>query len=141
MARVKIKLQESFLFETDIPVRVTDLNYGGHLGNDAVLSIVHEARVRFLAHYQFTELDVAGAGLIMADASIQYKAEAFYGDQITAKIAVSDVGAKSFELMYWFINKENKKEIARVTTNLVCFDYKNRQIVAFPEVLKTIWNL
>jgi hypothetical protein len=45
-----------------------DINYGGHLGNDAVLSLVHEARVRFLKQQGYTENNIEGAGIIMADA-------------------------------------------------------------------------
>ena len=48
MARVKLQLPANFLFSTEIPIRISDINYGGHLGNDAVLSIVHEARIQFL---------------------------------------------------------------------------------------------
>jgi len=49
MARSRIDLPDSFPFGIDIPVRITDINYGGHLGNDAVLGLVHEARIAFLA--------------------------------------------------------------------------------------------
>ena len=88
MARVKIELPREFIFKTEIPIRINDINYGGHLGNDAVLSIAHEARLRFLKQHNFTELDAGGAGIIMVDAAIQYKAEGFYGDIITVEIAV-----------------------------------------------------
>ncbi|WP_255669390.1 hypothetical protein [Myroides oncorhynchi] len=43
MARVKLNLPTEFIFETKIPVRITDLNYGNHLGNDKLLSISHAA--------------------------------------------------------------------------------------------------
>ena len=58
MTRIKIELPETYLFSTEIPVRITDLNYGNHLGNDAILSLLHEARVRFLAYYGWTESSV-----------------------------------------------------------------------------------
>ena len=48
MARIKIELPDNFPFTTSIPVRITDINYGGHVGNDTVLSIIHEARMQFL---------------------------------------------------------------------------------------------
>ena len=60
MARVKLALPESFSFETDIKVRISDINYGGHLGNDSVMSLIHEARLRFLEKYGYTELNVCG---------------------------------------------------------------------------------
>ena len=59
-------------YETEIPIRISDVNYGGHLGNDAVLSLAHEARVRFLALRGFSEKDVEGVGIMMVDAAVVY---------------------------------------------------------------------
>lgn len=56
MARLKLILPESFLFSTTIAVRITDLNYGNHLANDKVLSILHEARMQFFQHYGYSEV-------------------------------------------------------------------------------------
>jgi len=36
MARIKILLPEHFSFSCSIPIRITDLNYGNHVGNDTV---------------------------------------------------------------------------------------------------------
>ncbi|MBD0333762.1 MAG: thioesterase, partial [Chitinophagaceae bacterium] len=76
MGRIKVELPQQFIFHTTIPIRISDLNYGGHLGNDSILSLVHEARVQFLQQYNCKELDVYGVGLIMSDAAIEFKQEA-----------------------------------------------------------------
>jgi len=64
MPRVELELPERFQFVTEIPLRITDINYGGHLGNDALLSLLHEARVQFLRQYGFTEMNVDGRSII-----------------------------------------------------------------------------
>jgi acyl-CoA thioester hydrolase len=48
MARIKIEIPEQFIFETQLKVRIGDINYGGHMGNDAVLTLAHQARIEFL---------------------------------------------------------------------------------------------
>lgn len=58
--RIRISLPETFPFQTEIPIRVTDLNYGNHLGNDSVLTLIHEARVCFLTHHKWSEFDIEG---------------------------------------------------------------------------------
>ena len=40
MNRVSLHLPENFSFSTEIPIRITDVNYGGHVGNDSILSIL-----------------------------------------------------------------------------------------------------
>ncbi len=96
MARIKVDLPDQFSFSTIIPVRITDLNYGGHVGNDTVLSLIHEARVQFLQHYGYAELNMAGVGLIMSDVGIEFKQELFYGDQIKASVAANDFSESFF---------------------------------------------
>jgi len=105
MARVKIELPNEFLFKTEIPVRINDINYVGHLGNDAVLSIAHEARLRFLKQYNFTELNVGGAGIIMVDAAVQYKSEGLHGDIVLVEIAVTDITGVGCDFVYRCTNK------------------------------------
>jgi len=133
MAKVKIELPEKFIFKTEIPVRISDINYGGHLGNDAVLSIAHEARLRFLIQHNFTELDAGSAGIIMVDAAVQYKAEGFYGDIILVEIAVTDITGVGCDFVYRCTNKNTGTVIAIVKTGIVFYDYKLGRILAVPE--------
>src|SRR5688572_28567474 len=100
MARIKLTLPSSFSFSTQLPVRITDLNYGNHVGNDAILSLIHEARMQYLKNKGYTELNLAGVGLIMSDVAIEFKAEAFYGDVLRAYVAASEFGRVGFELYY-----------------------------------------
>ena len=64
MARVKLQLPEAFTFSTDLDVRVSDVNYGNHLGNDRMVTLLHEARLRFLTHHDFAELNIGGVGMM-----------------------------------------------------------------------------
>ncbi len=140
MARVKIELPKEFIFKTEIPIRISDINYGGHLGNDAVLSIAHEARLRFLKHYNFTELNAGGAGIIMVDAAVQYKAEGFYGDIILVEIAVADITGVGCDFVYRCTNKNTGTVIAIVKTGIVFYDYDKKKVVSMPEKFGAILN-
>ncbi|MCY7361571.1 MAG: thioesterase family protein [Ignavibacteria bacterium] len=133
MARIKIDLPEHFIFKCEIPIRISDINYGNHLGNDAVLSIMHEARLQFLKSINCTELDLFGASLIQSDAAIIYKAEAHYGDILICEIAVDDITRVSFDLYYRLINKATQQEVAIAKTGMVCYDYNIKKVVSVPE--------
>lgn len=137
MARIKLGLPEKFHFSTDIGVRIGDINYGGHLGNDAVLSIIHEARMRFLKSLGFSELDCGGPGLIMSDAAIVFKSESFYGDIISVSVGVDEFNPMGCDIYYQLLNKENDKEIARAKTGIVFFDYEKRKPEKVPEKFKS----
>jgi 4-hydroxybenzoyl-CoA thioesterase len=132
MARVAIELPGSFPFETEIPIRISDVNYGGHLGNDAVLSIAHEARIRFLAAHGLAELDVDGVGILMVDAAVVYGAEGLHGMTLRVAVAASEVRSRGFDLLYRMTDAASEKEIARVKTGIVFFDPRARRVVSMP---------
>ena len=49
MARIQLQFPEDqFYYSTHLTVRVTDINGANHLGNDAMVSMISEARARFL---------------------------------------------------------------------------------------------
>lgn len=128
MARVKVNLPETFLFSTELPIRITDLNYGAHLGNDALLSLLHEARVQFLRHVGLTEYDpTTGRGTIMADVAIEYKGEGFYGDVLHIRMAADDLSKYGFDVVYG-VRTQDGREIARAKTGMLMFDYKARKL-------------
>ena len=140
MARVKLALPERFVFSTEMPIRITDINYGGHLGNDAVLSLVHEARVRFLKAYGFSELDVDGVGIIMADTVIVYQSEAFYGETVVIGVTAGDFSRSSCDFFYRLSDRASEREVARAKTRIVFFDYERRKAVAVPGAFRSIFE-
>ncbi|HLK28964.1 MAG TPA: thioesterase family protein [Puia sp.] len=135
MARIKIDLPEQFSFLTEIPIRITDLNYGGHVGNDIVLSLIHEARVQFLKHAGYTELDFSGVGLIMSDVAIEFKNEIFYGDIIKASITAKEFSRVGFDIFYKLEKESSNKMIllAIAKTGMVCYNYQTKKIAAVPD--------
>ncbi|MBN2485410.1 MAG: thioesterase family protein [Bacteroidales bacterium] len=129
MERIKINLPEEICFETSYVVSIGDINYGGHLANDAVLRIAHEARIQFLEKIGMSELKMGDRGLIMCDAAIQYLSEAFRGDTLLVKMAISNISRMGFDLFYCFIKPENTT-VAKIKTAMLFFDYTLRKLSA-----------
>jgi YbgC/YbaW family acyl-CoA thioester hydrolase len=137
MPRLQLNLPDQFIFSTQLTVRVSDLNYGGHVGNDNVLSLMQEARIRFYHQLGFkSEISFEGSvGQIISDAAVIYKSESFLGDQLEVKIAVDDFNKYGFDMLYLVSNLTSGKETARGKTGIVCFDYQNRKVASIPAVL------
>lgn len=141
MPRIKVDLPEKFFdFSIKIPVRITDINYGDHVGNDSIVSIIHEARMQFLQHYGYTELNIEGIGLIMSTLLVEFKNESFYKDIIEIKIGCTDITKVSFDLFYKLTVLRNNKEIiiANAQTTMVCYNYELKKVCAIPEKFKNI---
>ena len=141
MSRPTIDLPETFAFATEMAVRVTDINYGGHLGNDALLGLVHEARVRWLGRHGLTEKDVGGVGLIMTDLRVLFRAEAFLGEVLRFELAAVDPGRSSFALVYHVTRPADGAVVADVRTGMAFYDYDRRKPARMPPAFKAVLDV
>lgn len=124
-------LPEKAHFESATTIRVTDLNYGNHLGNDAVLALAHEFRIRFFKSLNQDELSFFGNGIIMNDSAIQYRGQGFWGEQIKAKLWFIPTSMARFDLYYLLQQNRadnNTSDVAFVKTGQVFYDYQKQKI-------------
>lgn len=140
MARIHLTLPGTYLFDCELPVRVSDLNYGGHVGNDRLLTFAQEARVLFYRQHGIeSEVKIDGTiGQIITDAAVVYKAESFLGDVLHIQIGASDFNKYGFDFIYRVSNKLSGKEVAHIKTGVVCFDYEKRKVCSVPARLLDI---
>jgi YbgC/YbaW family acyl-CoA thioester hydrolase len=131
MARIKLVLPENISFKIQIPVRISDLNYGNHLANHVYLEYMQEARMQYFAQWNWSEKNLAGVGVIMGDVAVVYKAECFYGDVLSIAVTAAEFGARSFDLYYKMVNQQDVL-VCEAKTGIVCFDYSKRETVAVP---------
>lgn len=133
--RVKLAIPDSTpLYESSYTLGVADMNYGNHLGNDRVLTLAHEARLRYLKSLNYDELNFFKSALIMSDAMVQYKGQGFMGDEITLKVWIENVSEIGFDF-FTHIHHQNdpKKEIARVKCAMLFFNYEENKRQRAPQ--------
>ena len=139
MGRIKLEMPDKFDYETEIPIRISDINYGGHLGHDAILPLTHEARVRFIKQLGYSEANIEGAASIMADAVIVYKGQGFHGQTLKIEIAASNFSKRGFDFLYRLTDTQTGNEIARVKTGIVFFDYAKQKPIEVPPKFRAVF--
>ena len=138
MNRIRPRLPDTIAFTTSLTVQIGDINYGNHLSNDALLRFSHEVRLRWLKQYGFTELNAGGAGLIMTEAAIRYRAQAHHGDELMARLGINDISANGFGMVVEFAPPETIKPVATIYSGLLCFDYSAQRVMKMPPALRAI---
>ncbi|MFT3760026.1 acyl-CoA thioesterase [Thauera sp.] len=133
MARILIELPDAFPFRTEIPLLITHINHGQHLDNARLFGLVSEARVRFLQSMGYTELDVNGLGIIVADVAARYRSEGFYGETMVVEMAAHDFHGFGCDLVWRMSDKASGREIAHGKTGIVFFDYGQRSKAPVPD--------
>ena len=138
MARIRIELPDRFAFSTDIPLLMSHINYGNHLDNAQLLGIVSEARVRFLKSMGYGELDVEGLGIIVADAALQYRSEAFHGETMRVEMAPADFNRYGFDLVFCMTEKASGREVARGKIGIVFIGKASRKVAPIPDSIRQL---
>lgn len=127
---------ERIAFRYPLVIRVTDVNRGGHMGNERVLMYCQEARAALLAAMGGDEGDIHGAGVIVVDARILFMAEGFAGDVLTISVGVDDYRRSSCDFFYELVRDHDGQTIARARTRIVFFDYERRRVARMPSTFR-----
>jgi 4-hydroxybenzoyl-CoA thioesterase len=138
MARVQIDLPEQFFFSTEIALYLSHMNYTGHLDNALLLTVVSEARARYFEALGYTEMDVERVGIVVADAAVQYRSEAFHGEIMVVRMAAADFNKYGCDLLWRMDDRASNREVARGKTGIVFFDYGARKVAPLPEKFRRL---
>jgi len=122
-------------FSAGFVVRVGDLNYGNHLGNDGVVTLLHHARALMFRDLGYTELDFGDGvtGTVMSDLVVSYTAEAFLFDELVIESGISEVATSSFRVHQRMTRGETQIALAEV--GIAAFDFSVRKLARFPDAL------
>lgn len=122
-------------FVTDyFTIRIGDINYGGHMGNDKALLLFQDARISFLNSLGYSELDIGeNAGIILAEVYLKFKKEIFLNDNVRVIVKISDIKETSFRMNYSVFKQGDDKEAITGYTKIVSFYYPNKKVVPIPK--------
>ena len=137
MARLHLTFPEDqYYYTTLLTVRVTDINAGNHLGNDSMISMISEARARFLFEFGVLEAERDGTGIIVTDLATTYRAEAHARDQLLFEVGVMDFNKYGGDVIFRITRPKDKTSIAMAKQGFVFYNYKTSQVVAMPDEFK-----
>lgn len=133
MARIKLTPPPQVLFRTCLTVLPAHVNAAGHLDNAQLLALVSQARDAFLQALDFdSPTNIGGLGIILADAAVQYRSEAFGAEELEFAIGVHEFNRYGCDFFYTVSSRRDQREVARVKNGIVFFDYQHRRMQTMP---------
>lgn len=131
MARVRLSYQEQvFTFSTTAEVRFADVNIGAHLGFDSFVTLLGEARSKFLEANGIAE--VASPGIVVADLAVVYRAQARMRDLLRIDVGVTEPHRFGADIAYRVVRESDSALIGTAKTGVVFIDYDTGSLVAAP---------
>ncbi len=138
MPRTRLKPPERGVFTANLEVRVTDLNYGKHLGHMELVGLLHQGRVEFLGAHGMTEMNVEGRTLVVVDLEVSYRSEAFIGQTLAIDIGLAFEGSRGVEFTYGVRDQGTGKLVALARTGVVFTDPEPRAVVQVPRTFRSL---
>lgn len=137
MARLKLEFPaDQFCFTTHMTVRVTDINGANHLGNDSMISMISEARARFLFAKTGESAQGDGPGIIVTDLATTYRSEAYARDQLCFDVGVMDFNKYGGDIIFRITRPADGALIAMAKSGFVFFDYEAKKVVPMPQAFR-----
>ena len=134
MARLQLDFsQQQFRYQTPMTVRSTDIYAANHLSNDAMISMISEARARFLFDHGIRETAESGPGIIVTDLATMYRAEAHARDQLLFEVGVMDFNRYGGDIIFRITRPADDTLVAMAKSGFVFFDYQAGKVIPLPE--------
>ncbi|MCK6628142.1 MAG: thioesterase family protein [Anaerolineae bacterium] len=132
MPRIKLHELPHYEFCYEVTLQVRDINYGGHLGNDALVGLLHEARINLLNRRGCSEMNLGDGqtGIIMADLAVNFKEEGFMLDRLQIDSHIGELSRRSFRIFHRIT--KGGSILALAETGFVAFNYATRAIAPVP---------
>ncbi|SFA79534.1 thioesterase family protein [Azotobacter beijerinckii] len=135
MARLHLEFPAHCLcYRTEMNVRNSDINGARHLGNDALVSMLSEARSRFLYAHGIDDsgAETSGPGIIVTDLATLYKAEAHARDRLRFEVGLADFNKYGGDIVFRVSRPADGALIALAKYGFVFFDYEAGKVVPIP---------
>lgn len=133
MPQIRLKEQLCYEFHYKTRLEPRDINYGGHLGNDMLVSLAGSARADALYCLGLKEVNLGDGhtGIIMSDLVVNFRAEAFMFDEIVIDTHIGEFTDNGFRIFHRIARGEIV--IALVETGIKTFNYIIREVAPVPE--------
>jgi acyl-CoA thioester hydrolase len=121
-----------YRFSTTLEVRWRDVDALDHVNTAVYFNYLEQARLHYMRELGFLPPNSTDVGVIIAEASCQFKSPLKLGEQVTIRARVSEFRRSSFIFEYR-IEGESGRLAATAQTVLVCYDYEGQRPSPIPD--------
>ena len=119
-------------------VGISDVNYAKHLDSVAMVRILHEARLQFLASLGFTESNIYGLGMVVTDLAVDYRSESFANDLLIIDVGIGKFNRYGLDICMQVTNSALESVVSNAKMGVVFFDFDKHQMTEVPRAFRAI---
>ena len=133
MPRLKLNEKQRYEFCYPITLQPRDINFGGHLGVDSLVSIIHAARAYIFKSAGLSETDLGDGqtGIIMTDVEINLRSEGFMFDNLEVFTHIGELTKNGFRFFHKVARGDSIVALAEM--GFLTFNYAARKVTSVPD--------
>jgi len=126
-----------YCYSVELAVRYPDINIGRHLGADKMVTMLTDARDRFLAHFGFSECEPGGIDTLVTDLSVVYRAEVPPRSELCFDFGMMDFNRYGANIVSRVRRGTDNVVAAYARSGFVFFDPLQSKVVPVPDAFRT----
>jgi len=119
-----------------LSVRFRDCDAMGHVNHAVYFTYLEQCRLTFWR--EVTGTPSPHTRVIIARAECDYRAPAYFGDELEVRLSVGGIGRSSFALEYEVVAVESGRLIATGKTVMVSYDYQAGKSIPLPDSARAL---
>jgi len=101
--------------------------------NDALISMLSEARVQLLSHYKIDEVGHSGLGILVTDLATVYQAEIYYPETLVFDVGITDFNRYGGDFVFRVTRERDGAAVAQAKYGFVFFDFGEKRVTPMPD--------
>ncbi len=128
----------NFVFETVMRVRNTEIGIGQHLTIEAMVSLLTEARARFLYSKGIKEINVDYQGLIITNVATNFSSRVRAREELLFEVGVQNLTATGGDFIFKISRMFDSSVVAHAVMGFVAYDYRLNKEILLNETLRDL---
>ncbi len=127
---------EVFVFETVMRVRNTEIDVGQHLTLESLITLLAEARARFLYSRGIKEINSDYQGLIISNLQLNVISRVRAREELLFEVGVEQISDKSGDMAIKVTRMYDGSLVAKARKSFIQYDYRSNKAISFHDDIK-----
>ena len=129
-----------FVFETVMRVRNTEIDVGQHLTLESLISLLAEARARFLYSKGIKDINAECQGLIVSNLQLNIINRVRAREELLFEVGIEHISDKDGEMAIKVTRMYDGSLVAKARKSFVQYDYRSNRSISFNSDVKDALN-
>lgn len=129
-----------FVFETVMRVRNTEIDVGQHLTLESLISLLAEARARFLYSKGIKDINAEYQGLIVSNLQLNIINRVRAREELLFEVGIEHISDKDGEMAIKVTRMYDGSLVAKARKSFVQYDYRSNRSISFNNDVKEALN-